>query len=213
MIQSDARRLFAIVPAAGHSRRMGRPKLLLPVGSSTVIARMLAVLVRPEIEATFVVIRHDDEPLRAAVAASGAIPLQPDTPPPEMRDSVEFALRHIERLFKPGPAEGWILAPADHPLLDSVVMDQLLTAWRTSPGRILVPVYGEQRGHPTIFPFGLVPEIFGLPRELGLNSLLSRHSALIEQVEVDSPSAIADLDTPEDYARLKAEFHDSGTPE
>src|SRR5260370_3045670 len=96
MSNSEMQRIFAIVPAAGHSRRMGRPKLLLPLGASTVIARMLAVLARPEIEATLVVVRPGDEPLRAAVAACGAIPLQPAVPPPEMRDSVEYALRHIE---------------------------------------------------------------------------------------------------------------------
>ena len=206
MFNRDMQRLFAVVPAAGRSRRMGRPKLLLPVGTSTVIARMLAVLARPEIEATLVVIRPDDELLRAAVAACGAIPLQPAIPPPEMRDSVEFALRHIEQRFKPSPAAGWILAPADHPLLDPIVMDRLLTAWRTSSGRILVPVHRGRRGHPTIFPFGMVPDVYGLPLDQGLNSLLSSHSALIEQVEVDSPGAIADLDTPEDYARLLAEL-------
>jgi molybdenum cofactor cytidylyltransferase len=206
MQNTEMQRLFAVVPAAGHSRRMGRPKLLLPLGASTVIARMLAALARPEIEATIVVIRPDDELLRAAVAACGAIPLQPGVPPPEMRDSVEFALRHIEQQFKPNHAAGWILAPADHPLLDPAVIDRLLIAWRNLPGRILVPVHRGRRGHPTLFPFGLVRDVYALPPDQGLNSLLARHLAMIEQVEVDSPGVIADLDTPEDYARLQAEF-------
>jgi molybdenum cofactor cytidylyltransferase len=184
---------------------MGRPKLLLPLGASTVIARMLSFLARPEIEATLVVIRPDDEPLRAAVAACGAIPLQPPESPPEMRDSVEFALRHIEKQFQPGHTDGWILAPADHPLLDSTVIDRLLTVWRNSTGKILVPVHGGRRGHPTIFPCALIPEVYGLPPDQGLNSLLAHHAAIIEQVEVDSPGVIADLDTPEDYSRLRGE--------
>jgi CTP:molybdopterin cytidylyltransferase MocA len=67
-------RLFAVVPAAGHSRRMGQPKLLLPLRTSSVIARMIELLLRPEIAATVVVVRPDDEPLRAAVADGGATP-------------------------------------------------------------------------------------------------------------------------------------------
>lgn len=208
MFKQNIQRLFAVVPAAGHSRRMGQPKLLLPLGASTVIARMLAVIARPEIEATFVVIRPDDESLRAAVAACGATPLQPAVPPPEMRDSVEFALRHIERQFEPSPAAGWILAPADHPLLDPGVIDRLLTAWRNSSGKILVPVHGGRRGHPVIFPFGLVPDVYALPPDQGLNRLLTRHAAIIEQIEVDSAGVLADLDTPEDYARLQAGFEE-----
>ena len=74
---------------------MGRPKLLLPLGAGTVIARMLAVLRVPTITATIVVVRPNDEPLRAAVAEAGAIPLQPDVPPDEMRQSVEHALRYV----------------------------------------------------------------------------------------------------------------------
>src|SRR5262245_27654318 len=114
---SSHSRLFAIVPAAGASRRMGRPKLLLPVGDNTVIARLLAVLVPPDIERAVVVVHPDDEPLREAVAAAGAVPLQPAVAPPEMRDSVQAALRFIEEQYRPEPHDGWLLSPADHPLL------------------------------------------------------------------------------------------------
>ncbi len=195
-------RLFAVVPAAGHSRRMGRPKLLLPLAGRTIIARMLSILKRREIAATVVVVRPDDEPLRAAVAECGAIPLQPDVPPPEMRQSVEEALRYLERQFHPRPEDAWLLAPADHPLLDPAVMDRLISVWRHSPGKIVVPACRGKRGHPTLFPFRLAPEVFELPADEGLNSLLRRHAAEIEQVELDSRAVIADLDTPEDYARL-----------
>jgi molybdenum cofactor cytidylyltransferase len=199
-------RLFAVVPAAGRSRRMGRPKLLLPLGSSTVIARMLAILARPEISATVVVVRPDDEPLRAAVAECGAIPLQPEEPPPEMRQSVAHALRFIGQQFRPHPNDAWFLAPADHPLLDVGVIDRMISAWRTSAGKILVPTYRGKRGHPTLFPFRLTPEIFRLPPDQGLNRLLRLHSTEIVQLEIDSPSVVTDLDTPEDYARLRTEL-------
>jgi molybdenum cofactor cytidylyltransferase len=199
-------RLFAIVPAAGHSRRMGRPKLLLPLGASTVIARMLSILKRPEIAATIVVVRPDDEPLRAAVAECGAIPLQPENPPAAMRHSVEEALRYLQRQFRPRPEEAWLLAPADHPLLDPAVIDRLVAAWRSAPERIVVPACRGKRGHPTLFPFRLAFEVFALPPDQGLNSLLQRHATEIEQVEIDSPAIIGDLDTPEDYARVLEEL-------
>ena len=36
--------IAAVVPAAGHSQRMGRPKLILPIGGQTVIARVVSAL-------------------------------------------------------------------------------------------------------------------------------------------------------------------------
>ncbi len=185
---------------------MGCPKLLLPMGATTVIARMLAALKRPGINATIVVIRPDDESLRLAVAQGGAIPLQPAVSPPEMRQSVELALHYIADQYQPRPNDGWLLAPADHPLLDPAIIDQIVAAWRTCTDQIHVPVYCEKRGHPTIFPFRLAPEVFQLSSDQGLNCLLQRPTAQINSIKIDSPAVIADLDTPEDYARLQAEF-------
>jgi molybdenum cofactor cytidylyltransferase len=181
---------------------MGRPKLLLPLGYDTVIGRMLALLRRPEIAATIVVVRPDDEPMRAAALAGGAIPLQPEVAPAEMRHSVEYALRSLETQFQPGLDDGWLLAPADHPLLDAAVLDRLIAAWRDSPGQILIPVYRGKRGHPTIFPFRLAAEVFNLPPDAGLNRLLKTHAGEIEHINVNSSGVVSDLDTPDDYERL-----------
>ncbi len=181
---------------------MGRPKLLLPLGSQTVIGRMLAVLRRPEIAATIVVVRPDDELLRAAVVAGGAIPVQPEVAPAEMRHSVEFALRYLQSQFQPGPDDGWILAPADHPLLDAAALDQLIAAWRNAPGRIFIPVHCGKRGHPAILPFRLAVEVFNLPADVGLNRLMKSYACEIEQINVNSPGVVSDLDTPDDYERL-----------
>jgi molybdenum cofactor cytidylyltransferase len=96
------------------------------------------------------------------------------------------------------------LAPADHPLLDAGVIDRIIAAWRTSPDKIWIPVYQDKRGHPTIFPWRLAAEVFRLPRDLGLNNLLKLRASEIQQIEMDTPVVLADLDTPEDYARLLA---------
>jgi molybdenum cofactor cytidylyltransferase len=163
---------------------------------------MLALLRRPEIAATIVVVRPDDEPLRAAVVTGGAIPLQPEVAPAEMRHSIEYALRYLQNQFQPGPDDGWLRAPADHPLLDAAVLDRLIAAWRDGPGRIFIPVYCGRRGHPTILPFRLAAEVFDLPPDSGLNWLLKTHAGQIEQINVNSPGVVSDLDTPDDYERL-----------
>ena len=110
-------RLFGIIPAAGHSRRMGQPKLLLDLGGQSILSRLLEALKTIEgMETVCVVARQDDLTLVEAAERGGATVLRPTTDPPEMRDSVEFALREIERLFAPQADDAWMLIPADHPL-------------------------------------------------------------------------------------------------
>ena len=80
---------------------MGRPKLLLPFGETTVIGRLLATLEAADIEQTLVLVRPDDEPLREEVLRARGVAVQPDDPPPEMRISIEHLLRHVEETYRP----------------------------------------------------------------------------------------------------------------
>jgi molybdenum cofactor cytidylyltransferase len=196
--------VFAVIPAAGHSRRMGQDKLLLPVEGRPVIARILEVLQSPRIAQTVVVIRPGDEALRRAVEAAGGTPLVPPEPPAEMRQSVDFALRWLEQNARPCPDDAWLLSPADHPLLDSRVLAQLVARWEERRNAILIPTCGGRRGHPVIFPWKLAREAQSLPADVGLNQLVRQHAGNVVELETGNPAILMDLDTPEDYARLLA---------
>src|SRR5687767_7060979 len=74
----------AVVPAAGASTRMGKPKLLLPWGQTTVLESTLAALQGGGVEAVVVVLAPDG-------------PLSRWTPPPGVRCAVN-----------PAPAQGML---------------------------------------------------------------------------------------------------------
>jgi len=179
---------------------MGRPKLLLRLGGQTVISRVLTVL-NPVVTRTVVVCRRDDDDLRLAAEAEGATIVQPPVDPPDMRASVEHALRWLIGHDAPTSDSAWLLLPADHPLVEPAVLQSLLEASARQPESIVVPTHGGLRGHPTVLPWSLVPEVFVLPHTEGLNQLVRRKPERIVEVPVASATVLADLDTPEDYDR------------
>lgn len=203
---SNAGRLFAVVPAAGHSRRMGRPKLLLNLAGKTVLAKCIEALKGARIEAVHVVVRGADEPLQQEVKRCGARLVVPDVDPPEMRTSVEHALRDIEQHWRPRDQDGWLLVPADHPTLSKTLVAKLAETWRTDPTKIVLPQHKGKRGHPTIFPWSTWEEVKTLPADQGLNQIVRKTPSRVREVEVDRPDVLFDLDTPEDYARLRERF-------
>jgi len=181
---------------------MGRPKLLLPYQGTTILGRLIHALSAPQIAACCVVIRSDDVALRAEAEQHGTWLIQPAVDPPEMRTSVEIALTEIEQRYHPLESEGWLLIPADHPLLSRPVLEEMLTVWNQSQADILVPTYHGQRGHPTLFRWSMVSAIRAIPPEHGLNWLLKHQPDRVVEWPCDHAEVTLDLDTPEDYARL-----------
>lgn len=197
--------LFAIVPAAGLSRRMGQPKLVMDVGGKTVIERLLTTLSNPEITETVVVIRHGDRQL-AEVIRQLSIPkvrvVLPEVDPPDMRTSVEHAIEAVRTSHSPQPTDGWLLIPADHPMLDASVLNELIAAWQNSSEDILIPQYAEKNGHPAFFRWALTQSLSEIPGDKGLNWLRTAPGIRIRKLPVDSNSILLDLDTPDDFRRF-----------
>lgn len=185
---------------------MGRAKLLLPLGEKAVIVRLLDVLNRPEIPARLAVVRPGDDMLRTRAEFAGATVVVPHTPPPDMRTSVAHALASIDQRLNPCEEDAWMLVPADHPVLEQNIIDEIISAWRNRTAKILVPTCRGRRGHPTIFRWSLAREVASIPADRGLDWLLEQHVGEVQTVEIADDSILCDLDTPEDYERLRQRF-------
>lgn len=197
--------LFAIVPAAGLSRRMGQPKLVMELGGKTVIERLLTTLSHPAVQETVVVFRRSDDELADAIAKlnlSNVHTVQPDVDPPDMRCSVEHAIDAVRSRHSPNADDGWMLIPADHPVLDPKVLGELIAVWETTDEDILIPQHDGENGHPTFFKWDTSKLIHNIPDNYGLNWLRTASGIRTRKVPVESESILFDLDTPDDFQRL-----------
>jgi molybdenum cofactor cytidylyltransferase len=224
----------AIVPAAGSSRRMGRPKLLLPFagegageGGGTVIGATLAALAAGGAGRIAVVTREGDRPLRAWLRGEAAAEIARRTgraagagpelvavanPHPErgMLSSIVIGLEALggpRRRGAGGPGssgpEPLLVCPADLPELAPATVAAVLSRLAASGAELAVPVQAGRRGHPLAIAAGLAAEIPGLDPAVGLRQLLERHPDRLAEVPVADPGCIRDLDTAEDYRRLR----------
>jgi molybdenum cofactor cytidylyltransferase len=197
--------VFAIVPACGHSTRMGRPKLALPLGGSTVIGRVVSTLQSGGVERIIVVVGPHVGDLIPLAQTAGADVLALPDPTPDMRTTVARGLDWIETRFRPAPDDWWFLAPADHPAFAPSVVSNLLAAARDARHSIIVPTHNGRRGHPTLLRWRHAAGIRGLPADSGINCHLRAHTHEVLELPVADASILANLDTPEDYARLLAD--------
>lgn len=197
-------RYFAVIPAAGFSRRMGRSKLLLPVHGRTVVDHVIDAFHAAGIHDVFVLVREDDQPLRHELASTGVRIVLIPFATADMRHSVELLLAAIHRDEAPHLDDAWLLSPADHPTLNPDALRALCAAWREGAGGILVPTCGRRRGHPTLFSWRYAARVGDIPANHGLNWLLQEYADDVAEVPVEDPTILWDLDTPADYERLLA---------
>jgi molybdenum cofactor cytidylyltransferase len=184
---------------------MGRPKLLLPLGDRAVAQRLLDALSAGGVDATYLLVRSDDSALRDAAGSASCRVIETPRATQDMRESVELLLRAVRQEQQPQPDDAWLLCPADHPLVSAALVRRLLEAWRGSRAVILVPRHAGRRGHPTLFSWRL-GELSEVPAGQGLNWLLREYAAQVEELEVDDPDVLLDLDAPADYERLLSRF-------
>ncbi len=199
--------IVAIVPAAGLSRRMGRPKLILPLADGrTVLGTVLNALRDGGVDRLVIVTPPKENPITLELeregSASGALIVVPEVQPPDMRDSVEQALSELKRLeIRPATI---LICPADSPGISSRLVSMVIARAKSHPQAIVIPSFLAKRGHPIALPYSIAETIPDLPKGVGVNTLVKQHAGAVIELVVDESGAVLDLDTPEDYRRWVA---------
>ncbi len=187
----------AVVLAAGQSKRMGRPKMLLPWGEKTVIEQVVSTLLESSISPIVVVTGgFADEVAKALSPYPVRLARNPDFETTEMLQSLLIGLRTL-----PVEAEACLVVLGDQPQIKAEVVRLVVEQYRQTRSKLIVPSYQMRRGHPWLLAREYRAELAGLSRDESLRIFLNRHAADIHYLTVDTPTILADLDTPEDYQR------------
>jgi molybdenum cofactor cytidylyltransferase len=99
-----------------------------------------------------------------------------------------------------GDANGWLIVPADMPLLSSASMLAVAAAIEQFP--VAYAQYLGRQGHPVGFSAELYSELVGLQGDEGARRLIARYPS--QAVDLDDPGVLIDVDTAEDLAKLLA---------
>jgi len=97
-----------------------------------------------------------------------------------------------------------LIALGDQPRVPTAVAPALLEAWKRTGKPIVAPVYHGTQGTPVLFAADIFAELRALSGDSGARSIVQARRERVELLAIDAPMP-ADVDTPEDYARLHVE--------
>lgn len=190
-----------IVLAGGRSSRMGRPKALLPIGSTgaTFFDRVTCTLLEAGLSEIIVVVGADAEAIRAGTRPEAGVTIV-DNPDHE-RGQLTSLLAGL-RAIDARRATAALMTLIDVPLVSSATVRTLMETQRVSGAPIVRPVSNGRHGHPVIFGRELFAELHRADPAEGAKPVVRAHAAEMIEVPIDDEGAFTDVDTPEEYQRI-----------
>jgi len=189
------------VLAAGASSRMGKPKLLLPWGQSSVLGHLVRQWQTTGARQIAVVHAAAEQSVSAELDRLGFPAANRITnPKPErgMFSSIQCAAAW------PGwnvSLTHWVIVLGDQPHLRRETLRQLVEFAASQPDRICQPSRHSRLRHPVVLPKAIFERLKD-SREETLKQFLQTHASVAALCEMDDPGLDLDMDTPEDYAKV-----------
>jgi len=188
----------AIVLAAGGSRRLGRPKQLLPLHGRPLLEHVVSMVVSWPVDQVVVVLgAHWEEILDAVEFGDVVVVVNED-----WEEGIASSLRvGIDFLSRDSSYGDVFVALGDQPTIPSEVPLGLLFAAEMASRPALVPVYRYERGNPVLFDRSLWARLMALEGDMGASGILKAHPEWVEEVRFDHLPP-RDVDTEADAADL-----------
>jgi molybdenum cofactor cytidylyltransferase len=203
MTRLSAGRAFSvgvIILAAGRSARMGKPKLLLPWGKTSVLGYLIEEWRALHVKQI------------AVVCATGDLAIQAEM------DRLGFPAQ--DRIINPNPQRGmfssiqcaaqwpgwqpalthWAIVLGDQPHLRPQTLRRVLEFSAAQPGRVCQPARQGHGRHPVLLPKAVFQQLAPTTAAT-LKEFLAAEAAQVALCEMDDPGLDVDIDRPEDYEK------------
>lgn len=197
IVESTIKPVSAILLAAGESTRMGKQKLLLPLGNMTMVEQSLENLLNSRVKEVIVVLGCNADEITPVIEKKNIRLVINQDFRLGMSSSIKAGISEISK-----DTEGVMIALADQPLIPPEIIDILIESFSGDERGIVLPVFKGLRGHPVIFDLKYKYELMAIDGDVGLRGVVKAHIDDLKEVEVDCPGILKDIDVMEDYLSI-----------
>ncbi len=188
----------AVVLAAGASTRLGQSKQLAPIAGRPALAYTLGALRASSVHRIVLVLGHNADAVAAALDLTDITVVRNDAYAEGQSTSVLAGVKSLG-----DDVVAALMVVGDQPMLSPTVVNAILHAYDQTGGPFIVPIYDGEWGNPVLLARATWPLLDNLKGDTGARPVLRKHMDMVLEVPVPG-SLLDDIDTPEDYARLRA---------
>jgi molybdenum cofactor cytidylyltransferase len=187
-----------ILLAAGGSKRLGTPKQSLLYKGETLLQHALKEALQVSRQVVVVLGAGADELKQELINPGVQLVINA-----EWEEGMASSIRNgLLSLLRSHPMiEAALVMVCDQPFVSAAVLQQLVNERLTSGKKIIASSYEQVKGVPVLFDKSFFPSLLALKGQEGAKKIIQQHSD--EVATVAFPKGNIDIDTMEDYERLK----------
>lgn len=191
-----------IILAAGESRRLGKPKQMLELKGRILVDWVLDASLASNLDRVVLVLGCENEAILGLLGDKARHPKLEVVINPCYEEGQSSSLRAgLLKVCDGFSAVVFLLG--DQPLVSPGLIDLLLFRFAASDKAICVPAHGGRRGNPALFSRSLYPLLMEITGDKGARQVIAAHPGEVLDVEIDDPSPFLDIDTQEDFDRVR----------
>ena len=189
-----------LILAAGASSRMGRDKALLPWRDGTFLSAAIRAL-QPATELVLVVAGANAPALEPIADAYAAFMVVNPEPQRGQFSSLQVGLQEVLNRGR----DAAIVTLVDRPAAEPETVQQIKAAFTASGEQIwaVVPEFGGKHGHPIVIGREMIEAFLRAPSGSNARDVEHARQDHIRYLPVDDPLVVANVDTPEDFERIR----------
>lgn len=201
------KKVSTVILAAGLSSRMGRLKALMEIGGEKAIVRLIDANVKAGITDIVVVLGYRSSDISKYIDRKNVKWVINEDYMSGMFSSVQKGVAQIS----PDSA-GFMLMPVDIPLIKSNTIRELSEFFTRGSCDIVLPYFGEAKGHPPVISRKCIPGILGGNPANGIRDILGSEELSKARFQTVDQGILQEMDNMEQYLDL-LEYHcKSGLP-
>jgi molybdenum cofactor cytidylyltransferase len=194
------KKIGIIILAAGESKRMGTPKQLLDISGISLLRRTVSVALATDLDPVVLVVGANKPQIVPEIADLRLTIIDNSMWRTGMASSVKMGMAALWMNNK--NIDAVLMLVCDQPFLTVEVLNRLIAQYQQKKPPIVACQYAGQVGVPAVFDRTIFEELLNLTGDKGAKPILMNH--LDEVHLIDFEDGIIDLDTPEDYEKLKS---------
>jgi molybdenum cofactor cytidylyltransferase len=190
-----------VILAAGASSRMGRDKALLPWRDGTFLSTAIRAL-QPLTELIIVVAGANAQNLEPITNANAAFMAINPNPQLGQFSSLQAGLQDVLNRGR----DAAIVTLVDRPPAEVETIEQIKSSFLSSDEQVwtVVPEYRGKHGHPFVIGREMIEAFLRAPIGSSAREVEHANQTHIRYVPVSDPLVTANVDTPEDFEKLRA---------